>query len=395
MLDKFVASDDELLTGEEPNTDHVLFLDHSIICTCTSDSKSSFYEEKNRDIDLGVEVFKDRFGSVRKRASRRVLKNKLQRCPQCGGRIWKSRDKITENEFQGDKNLDQSGINDLYVTPKKEPQLTPIYRGEFSAGVLLNESQDAAEFCKLVDNTPGKLPKFFRNLLRHKRGRKSGSKEFKRRWRKSFHEMFSPQSSHADTSQKLVGTNGEYVERMASPTLLTGERIVSSVKDENVDANESKETWEKQVEKPKKISKFRKKSEHRFHMSSSKSAEMSSSYRSYDEHSITTTITTDSHNSNGLNSEACEPANGKHSPILQKQTKKKFTKKLAVSVDSLDKLSLAESIPSQKSRHARTQSVETPCPPLRKKSSSSSKLLNFLRRKSLTSPRDKADKASL
>ena len=399
MLDNFVNSDDELLSGDA-TPDYSLFLDHSLICTCKSVYENNFYEDDTQDVndvELGVEMFRDRFGSVRKRASRRVLKSKLQRCVQCGGRVWKSIDNNIEYDAaREEENVDQSGevLNDPYVTPPRETQALPILRPEYSAGVLLNESQDAAEFCKLVDNTPGKLPKFFRNLLRHKGGKK-GIKDVKRRWRKSFHEMFSSHSSHGEGAQKYADTDNESTERIASPTLFIDERVILSNKDEHFE-NEKCEKHEK----PRKLSKFRRKSEQKTQLSYQKSGDTyvnsnslptnMMSYKNY------------SQNSNGTKGESCGSTNGEDMTVLSpRQAEGKLGKKLAVSVDSLDKLAISEdteksqssrrySIPNRKSRQSRAQSVEAPRPTLQKKSSSSSsRILNFLRKRSLGSPREK------
>eukprot|EP00794_Sanderia_malayensis_P007688 gene7688-8525_t len=83
------------------------------------------------------------------------------------------------------------------------------------------------------------------------------------------------------------------------------------------------------------------------------------------------------------------------SSLLTKPLQQSLSKNLAVSIDSLDKLSLSSegrketarhrrrySVPSKKTQHSHTQSNDPSIhPPLRKQSSSSSKILNFLRRK--------------
>jgi len=398
MLDSFVTSDDDILCGDA-HGDYSLYLDDSLICTC------KFYENylneaENygiNDVELGVEVFKDRFGSVRKRASRRVLKNKLQRCRNCGGRVWKSHDKNVEAGFElDDRTVEKSGecSTDPYVTPPREMQTMPLFQSEYSAGSLFDKSQDAAEFSKLVDNTPGKLPKFFTNMLRSRRAKK-GIKDVKRRWRKSFHEIFSSQPNYSEGTHKWASIDGKNQERIASPSLFSDERVGSPVKNEAFDFNEKNEKpkcekHEKQ-EKQRKPSKFRRKPDQR--QASQKSVDTLANDESLSRDTVR-------HNSTDTDNDSLNPTNGvESSSVTLRQKESRLRKKLAVSVDSLDKLSITDdteetqrsrrySMPYRRSRHSRTQSVETPGPTLQKKNSSS-RILNFLRKKSFGSPRDK------
>ena len=390
-------SDDDILAGDALG-DYSLYLDDSLICTCKS-YENYLNEDENygiNDVELGVEVFKDRFGSVRKRASRRVLKNKLQRCRNCGGRVWKNHDKIVEAGFQLDDRTIRKSDNDSsdpYVTPPREMQTMPLFRSEYSAGSLLDKSQDAAEFSKLVDNTPGKLPKFFTNMLRSKRAKK-GIKDVKRRWRKSFHEIFSSQPNTSEVAQKSTSIDAKYQERIVSPTLFSDERLGSPVKDETFNFNEQIDKPNKceKPEKQRKPSKFRRKPDQR--QASQKSVDTLVS----DESLCKDTVF---YNSAETNNDSWNSTNGiESSSVTLRQKDSKLRKKLAVSVDSLDKLAISDdadktqrsrrySMPYRRSRHSRTQSVETPGPTLQKKNSSSSRLLNFLRRKSFGSPRDK------
>ena len=407
MLDSFVNSDDDFLF-EDASGDYSLFLDDSLICTCKS-YEANLTEAENpdvNDVELGVEVFKDRFGSVRKRASRRTLKSKLHRCRNCGGRVWKNHHKYPETELPpNDRTVGpgEENFGDPYLTPPRELQAVPILRPEYSAGSLLDKSQDAAEFSKLVDNTPGKLPKFFQNLLRTKRGKKV-IKDGKKKWRKSFHEIFSSQQGHSDSTHKSMNIDSEYSERIASPTLFGDERAKSPTKDEHCDyisqhekleKCEKYEKYEKQ-EKQRKHSRFRRKSDQK-----QASQKLTDTSTNCDQTNANTSFTEDS--SNGTRKDSWSSTNGKESSnVILREKDSNLRKQLAVSVDSLEKLAISEetekvqqrnrrySMPNRKTRHSRTQSVETPGPTSQKKSSSgSSKILHFLRRRSSGSPRDK------
>lgn len=420
MLDHFFSSDDDILNENGTVQDQSLFLDHSLICTCGSLHNGNFLEadtDNAADLELGVEVFKDRFGSVRKRASRRVLKSKLRRCSKCGGRVWRNHNDLKENEqangksdYRDNDNLDRSKTNgsmsedpdDTCITPPRRSQAIPIPRREFSAGALLKESQDTIYLSKLVDNTPGKLPKFFRNLLGHRRG-KRGNKETKRNWRKSIHEIFSSHSHHSESSQKMgADTDSECNSRIGSPTFFSEERGVSPTKDHKFDFTERNDVCEKHEkhEKQRKPSIFRRKSEHKSQMGTEKVVDVSVD----DKDSSGTVFRCDGsvlQNSSGTNAASCGTTDSrKTSRGALRQIDKMLTKKLAASVDSLDKLAIRDekettqrrrrySMPYRKSRHSRTQSVENQRPTLQKKTSSSSKILNFLRKKSLSSARDK------
>eukprot|EP00795_Rhopilema_esculentum_P004706 gene4706-21000_t len=380
ILDKFIENDEEAQIEDKTSFDYVI--DASLMCTCRSFEKGEVIDDT-----LGVENFKDRFGSVRMRASRRVIKSKLARCPHCGGRILKGQGIGTEDE-KGSEVESEKGTSIQAVVPLKNEDSASSPRNEFITGALLNESQGTLELSQLVDNTPGKLPRFFKNLLKSKRG-KIRSKDVKRRWRKSLHDLFSPNSSHTEAALKAeqVGCENDDVASVPAGMGVSPTRTDKSDKGEKQD----------KPEKHRKLSKFRRKSEHKTQIDLRK---MSYSNDDFDSGPSASSSTVSSPRSpsavEDVDSGTVTDENTKtlaRSFPLQSHVPQEasFARALAVSVDSLDKLGIGEStekprdrrysMPSRKMRHGRTRSVESPHPPLQKKTSSS-KLLSFLKRKS-------------
>lgn len=392
MLDKLIESDEEILSdnsAEDIKLDYVI--EQSLICTC-SGTDSIHGDEANslHDHSLGVKTFTDRFGSVRKKASRRLLKRRLVRCPSCGGRVWRKQDLEKKANLPVEQNYVEENVSiDSFTTPVKESQATTSATAEFSAGTFLNESHEyyAAELSQLAENTPGKLPKFFKNLLRSKRS-KIRPKDVKRRWRKSFHDIFSNHQN--DVSQKSGEQNGNNREEIPSPTLIPNERAKSPNK----------------YEKVRRPSRFRRKSDHKLQVDARKLFDSSSC----DELEKVPPKTSPNNgvSTNGARHDSeCTPPHNRSSPVVSLRNRREMNlgRTLAVSVDSLDKLGISDdsatekaatqnrrySMPNRKPRrHSRAQSIETPHPPLQKKTSGSSRIFNFLRKKSSekSSPRE-------
>ena len=391
MLDKLIESDEEILSdnsAEDIKLDYII--EESLICTC-SGTESMHGDGHNglNDHSLGVKTFKDRFGSVRKKASRRLLKRKLVRCPNCGGRVWRKQDLEQIADVPLEQNYFEENVSiDSFTTPIKEIQATPSATAEFSAGTFLNESHDyyAAELSQLAENTPGKLPKFFKNLLRSKRS-KIRPEDVKRRWRKSFHDIFSNHQNEG--SQKSGEQNGDIREEIPSPTLVPNERSKSPNK----------------YDKVRRPSRFRRKSDHKLQVDARKLFDSSSCDEV--EKVSPKTRSNNEVNSNGARHDPeGTPPHNRSSPVVSLRSRRDVNlgRTLAVSVDSLDKLGISDdnatekatrnrrySMPNRKPRrHSRAQSIEAPHPPLQKKTSGSSRIFSFLRKRSSekSSPRE-------
>ena len=436
ILDKMVDSDDDVLNSNNSNSSYEMPLDcvieDSLICTCKYEA-----ELFNEDV-LGIKESTDRFGSVHKTGSRRLLKRHLQRCPSCGGRVWKLA--VAEQDDRKSVEIEHSEVSEgKNLTP-----LQVLMEKEFSAGKLLNDSHEifTEQLTQLVENTPGKLPRFFQNLLRSKRA-KIRPREVKKRWRKSLHDIFSSQSAQSDrkTTNAVVdaansGCSGEEdgltgAKHVDSTGHVTGAGHVSSI-----DRKSNKGLIK--AEKNRKISRSRKKSENKIQANADramhdadKAADAARKKECHPMQSETLTAQSEtllvqsetltvqsealtmqsetlplqltSEHSDEIDSasnldSSAENCDDAVSPgISRNPFPLSLGHSVAVSIDSLDRLSLSDdhkrrrrrsSMPNRKSRHPRTQSSDATHPPLRKQSSGSNKLLNFLRRKSNTSPRD-------
>ena len=208
---------------EATELDYVI--EDSVICTCESMENPIVDERK-----LGIKVTKDRFGTFHRAASRRMLKKYLLRCNTCGGRLLQrqfpnkrpsittissreSIESISDQHTNGKFNNANGSDSPETATPRIHidssddvfDQSTRTRKiSEFTAGELLTEDHEVihAGTSELAQNTPGKLPRFFYNILRHRKS-KVRHRDVRRKWRKSLQDVFgvtfvSGSHSHSD-----------------------------------------------------------------------------------------------------------------------------------------------------------------------------------------------------
>eukprot|EP00794_Sanderia_malayensis_P007687 gene7687-8524_t len=218
ILDSLIEScDEEISIGDDgpvnarPNSKLDCVIEKSLLCRCgngcSDDSEFAINEAM-----LGIRDVKDRFGSVQKTASRRLLKRHIPRCKTCGGRSWKSDAEFSTPGDCGRKLLFAERAENSRTPPMSIKDAMPGEQKDFNVVSLLNESPRTLEthLNELAENTPGKLPRFFQNILRWKFARIP--RDVKRRWRKSLHDIFSSTAPHTPYAPAVSHNEDETVQ---------------------------------------------------------------------------------------------------------------------------------------------------------------------------------------